>query len=78
LDSVLEQNPPKQGLKPFQFLEGLCKIALVLEQNPPKQGLKHDYVGWLTWVSIGFRAKSTKTRIETSTRKPSGRIRFRF
>jgi len=37
---VLEQNPPKQGLK-----QGISRIYKgkyrVLEQNPPKQGLKH-------------------------------------
>jgi len=37
----------------------------VLEQNPPKQGLKHAFVSIAAQIKTGFRAKSTKTRIET-------------
>jgi len=36
----------------------------VLEQNPPKQGLKHN-IADAKAIKSGFRAKSTKTRIET-------------
>jgi len=37
----------------------------VLEQNPPKQGLKPYYPTYILGGQPGFRAKSTKTRIET-------------
>jgi len=65
---VLEQNPPKQGLKLWRLKMGLGKIE-VLEQNPPKQGLKPSLFFYCsTYRSLRFRAKSTKTRIETITR----------
>jgi len=37
---VLEQNPPKQGLK-LVSVRSYPYAVIVLEQNPPKQGLKH-------------------------------------
>jgi len=61
---VLEQNPPKQGLKPLR-VEVIESCACVLEQNPPKQGLKHKECIAVCKENRGFRAKSTKTRIET-------------
>jgi len=41
-------------------------LFCVLEQNPPKQGLKPAGIDNPTTTQLGFRAKSTKTRIETS------------
>jgi len=65
LKFVLEQNPPKQGLKHNRtFLFSI--LSLVLEQNPPKQGLKLGVYQYEVPPSVlSFRAKSTKTRIET-------------
>jgi len=37
----------------------------VLEKNPPKQGLKQAMPFLKHFVSLSFREKSTKTRIET-------------
>jgi len=37
----------------------------VLEKNPPKQGLKQNFLNLSIPAKIGFREKSTKTRIET-------------
>jgi len=45
--------------------------TFVLEQNPPKQGLKHKGCNPWDCLCYGFRAKSTKTRIETSIRQVS-------
>jgi len=44
-------------------------FSSVLEQNPPKQGLKHGTRNCKSAVVRGFRAKSTKTRIETEIQK---------
>jgi len=65
LRGVLEQNPPKQGLKQSpQFCPYYsCKV---LEQNPPKQGLKQINKANCFLFPNGFRAKSIKTRIETT------------
>jgi len=62
--SVLEKNPPKQGLKLFKTGRS-AEEYFVLEKNPPKQGLK--LLGSLRKNSGKkcFREKSTKTRIET-------------
>jgi len=61
---VLKQNPPKQGLKQKNGFRSFARL-LVLKQNPPKQGLKQQVSG-LVWLGQGcFKAKSTKTRIET-------------
>jgi len=65
MESVLEKNPPKQGLK-LRFKILIQLLIFVLEKNPPKQGLKLDFnFRWCNW-ECGFREKSTKTRIETS------------
>jgi len=63
--SVLEQNPPKQGLKLVKALNPYGVTSLVLEQNPPKQGLKLPIPLYIPHWYFCFRAKSTKTRIET-------------
>jgi len=39
--SVLEQNPPKQGLKQVERASKHLAGKGVLEKNPLKQGLKH-------------------------------------
>jgi len=64
LQVVLEQNPPKQGLKLLARL-GCFRCDNVLEQNPPKQGLKQLAPEASIATKERFRAKSTKTRIET-------------
>jgi len=66
-NSVLEQNPPKQGLKQVSTSIIACNSP-VLEQNPPKQGLKRNFDVHLFLFDFGFRAKSTKTRIETPSK----------
>jgi len=51
-NNVLEQNPPKQGLKLFVKLM-IKQDRGVLEQNPPKQGLKQNcflHRSRITWV----------------------------
>jgi len=63
--SVLEQNPPKQGLKQSGCIRWLGRCLIVLEQNPPKQGLKLQLDIFKKILCSSFRAKSTKTRIET-------------
>jgi len=65
---VLEQNPPKQGLKPIFYPHYKEKATSVLEQNPPKQGLKQQRKNITIEPLPGFRAKSTKTRIETGSK----------
>jgi len=37
----------------------------VLKQNPPKQGLKPNGMPFFLFGIVSFKAKSTKTRIET-------------
>jgi len=64
LQVVLEQNPPKQGLK-HNPDEDDDEMPFVLEQNPPKQGLKPNTIDYVCYCMFSFRAKSTKTRIET-------------
>jgi len=76
---VLEKNPPKQGLKHKNLLVAVS-VFLVLEKNPPKQGLKQNHFIPKNIELLGFREKSTKTRIETPIRysichQPSKRFR---
>jgi len=65
---VLEKNPPKQGLKQTNCFK-IQSLHWVLEKNPPKQGLKQTDEDWDNLRDQRFREKSTKTRIETASRK---------
>ena len=75
---VLEQNPSKQGLKQLDTEVKAEDLAKVLEQNPPKQGLKLTNENGEVQIEWGFRAKSTKTRIETGNNNYGIGIGYRF
>ena len=63
---VRGQVPQKQGLKPWEEYPHLTEQQ-VRGQVPQKQGLKLVTGSYSGYSSIGPRASSTKTRIETAT-----------
>ncbi len=62
---IRKQDPLKQGLKPILTYALTRKLA-IRKQDPLKQGLKLHLVASLHCREINSKARSTKTRIETS------------
>jgi len=50
----------------------------VSEQNPPKQGLKQMHLRLFRKPAVCFRAKSTKTRIETPAATCKSKMALEF
>ena len=64
-DTIREQDPLKQGLK-LDFKSREANIQIIREQDPLKQGLKLKITFYNADNDANSRARSTKTRIETT------------
>ncbi len=62
---IREQDPLKQGLKPYT-VPSMSFFEKIREQDPLKQGLKLRAVNGIFFIAVHSRARSTKTRIETT------------
>ena len=65
IDYIREQDPLKQGLKPFLSSE-VTSTEKIREQDPLKQGLKPFGAAISAAIWPDSRARSIKTRIETA------------
>ena len=64
-NTIREQDPLKQGLKLRKvFPNNTC--VTIREQDPLKQGLKPELENCTENCTVNSRARSIKTRIETS------------
>jgi len=62
---VLEQNPPKQGLKHNKFQTLFCWMLCCFRAKSTKTRIETGSISHIAKSLRSFRAKSTKTRIET-------------
>ena len=60
------QDPLKQGLKPVSVMSGIS-FVMIRMQDPLKQGLKLKKGCLISRITKDSNARSTKTRIETSS-----------
>ena len=71
---IREQDPLKQGLKQHNITLADGYIMKIREQDPLKQGLKHQPGSCQTRKNENSRARSTKTRIETTLFRTYNRV----